>query len=135
MVVSTGFQILLLIHILAAVVAFGGNFVQPMLQRANTDDAALAKVNKLIQLPALVVLFLAGIGLILTSKVQDVAVFKFDQMWISVAFLVVIVAIVLQYLIARAYENGSTAAVPGLTGGLHLCLIVGLYLMIWKPGL
>ena len=61
--------------------------------------------------------------------------FKFDQMWISVAFLVVIVAIVLQYLIARAYENGSTAAVPGLTGGLHLCLIVGLYLMIWKPGL
>ena len=47
----------------------------------------------------------------------------------------VIVAIVLQYLIARAYENGSTSAVPGLTGGLHLCLIVGLYLMIWKPGL
>ena len=44
-------------------------------------------------------------------------------------------AIVLQYLIARAYEIGSTSAVPGLTGGLHLCLIVGLYLMIWKPGL
>ena len=135
MVDNTGFQILLLIHILAAVVAFGGNFVQPMLQRANTDDAALAKVNKLIQLPALVVLFLAGIGLILTSKVQDVAVFKFDQMWISVAFLVVIVAIVLQYLIARAYENDNTAVVAPLAGGLHLCLIVGLVLMIWKPGL
>ncbi|UDY37293.1 hypothetical protein [Dermatobacter hominis] len=130
MVDTTGFRILLLIHVLAAVVAFGGNFVQPMLVRGGADNATLGKANKVIQLPSLIILLLAGIGLILTSD----EVFKFSQTWVSIAFLVVIVAIVLQFLVARAYENDNRSIVPGLTGGLHICLVIALYLMIWKPG-
>lgn len=135
MVDSMGFKVMLLIHVLAAVVAFGGNFIQPMLQRGGADNAGLAKVNKLIQLPALVVMFVAGSGAVGMSKVGDVALFEFSQMWVSLAFVVAIVACVLQFLVARAYENDNTAVVAPLAGGLHLCLIVGLVLMIWKPGL
>lgn len=131
MATSVGFRILLLVHVLAAVVAFGGNFVQPMLQRGGTDDASLAKVNKLIQLPAIVVMFLAGMGAVGMSD----KLFEFSQTWVSIAFLVAIVAGVLQFLVARAYENDNARIAPALTGGLHLCLVVGLVLMIWKPGL
>ncbi|MBS1837379.1 MAG: hypothetical protein JST64_06745 [Actinobacteria bacterium] len=134
MVTSVGFRIVLLVHVLAAVVAFGGNFIQPMLQRGGTDDASLAKVNKFIQLPAIVVMFLAGIGAVMLSKTGTVVNFKFDQMWISIAFLVAIVAGVLQFLVARAYEKDNAKIAPALTGGLHLCLVVGLVMMIWKPG-
>lgn len=127
---STGFNILVLIHVLAAVIAFGGNFIQPMLQRGGADNAGLAQVNKFIQLPALVVLLLTGAAAV---GMSDKA-YTFGQTWVSIAFLVAIVACVLQFLVAQAYEKGNTSIVAPLTGGLHLCLIVALYLMIWKPG-
>ncbi len=130
MVFSTGFQILLLVHILAAVVAFGGNFVQPMLARAGADDEALGKVNMFVQLPALVVLWVAGMGALGMSE----KVFTFSQTWVSIAMLVWIIALVLQFLVARGYQSGKTDMVPMLTGGLHLCLVISLYLMIFKPG-
>ena len=44
-------------------------------------------------------------------------------------------AIVLQYLVSRAFKSGNTKQVPMLTGGLHLMLVVAIFLMIWKPGL
>ena len=129
---STGYKILLLIHILAAIVAFGGNFVQPMLARAgNVADETFAKAALYIQLPSIVVLFVAGMGLIGTSD----EAWKFSQTWVSIAMLVAILAGVLQYLVARAWRNGNGKAVPGLTGGLHVLLLIAVYLMIWKPGL
>ena len=129
---STGYKILLLIHILAVIVAFGGNFVQPMLARAgNVADETFAKAALYIQLPALVVVFVAGMGLI---GMSDEA-WKFSQTWVSLAFLVAIAAVVLQYLVSRAFTKGNTKQVPMLTGGLHLMLVIALYLMIWKPGL
>ncbi len=129
---STGYKIFLLIHVVAVVVAFGGNFVQPMLARAgNVADETFAKAALYIQLPALVVVFVAGMGLI---GMSDEA-WKFSQTWVSLAFLVSIVAIVLQYLVSRAFKSGSTKQVPMLTGGLHLMLVVAIFLMIWKPGL
>ncbi len=128
---STGFQILLLVHILAAFVAFGGNFVQPALARAGADDEALGKVNMFIQLPAMVVLWVAGMGALGMSD----KVFSFSQTWVSIAFLVWLIALVLQFLVARSYQSGNSTRVPMLTGFLHVCLVVALYLMIWKPGL
>ena len=129
---STGYKIFLLIHVVAVVVAFGGNFVQPMLARAgNVADETFAKAALYIQLPALVVVFVAGMGLI---GLSDEA-WKFSQTWVSLAFLVSIVAIALQFLVSRAFKSGNTKQVPMLTGGLHLMLIIAIYLMIWKPGL
>lgn len=134
---STGFQILVLIHILAAFVAFGGNFVQPALARAGADDAALHKVNMFIQLPAMVVLWVAGMGALGMSKLPgaDDPYYSVSQTWVSIALLVWLIAMVLQYLVARGYQSGKKAQIPMLTGILHVCLVVALYLMIWKPGL
>lgn len=128
---STGFHIFLLIHILAAVVAFGGNFVQPALARGGADDESLARINLFVQLPAVVVLFIAGMGAVGFSD----EIFKFSQSWISIAFLVAIVAGVLQFLVGRAYQGGKKDMIPMLNGCLHLCLVIALFLMIWKPGL
>lgn len=128
---STGFNIFLLFHVVAAVIAFGGNFAQPMLQRGGSDNASLARVNKFLQLPAIVVMFVAGMGAVGLSD----DLFKFSQTWVSMAFLLAIVAAVLQFLVARAYDNDDPKIVPALTGGLHICLVLGVLLMIWKPGL
>ena len=134
---STGFQILLLVHILAAFVAFGGNFVQPALARAGADDEALGKVNMFIQLPAMVVLWVAGMGALGMSKLEGASdpFYSFSQTWVSIALLVWLIAMVLQFLVARSYQSGNSTRVPMLTGFLHVCLVVALYLMIWKPGL
>jgi len=128
---STGYKFFLLIHVIAVVVAFGGNFIQPMLSRAgNVADETFAKASLYIQLPAIVVVFVAGMGLIGMSDES----WTFSQTWVSIAFLVTIVAVVLQYLVGRAFKSGNVKQVPMLTGGLHLMLVVALYLMIWKPG-
>lgn len=128
---STGYSVLLLIHILAVVVAFGPNFVQPLLARsANVSNDAFAKTALYVQLPALVVVFVAGMGMVGMSDNS----WQFSQSWVSIAFLLAIAAGVLQFLIGRAYQRADTKAVPALTGGLHLLLVVAVYLMIWKPG-
>ena len=128
---STGFQILVLVHVLAAFVAFGGNFIQPMMARAGANDEALGQAAMFIQLPAMVVMWVAGMGALgMIDKV-----FTFSQTWVSIAMLVWIIAMVLQFLVAKGYKDAKTDMVPMLTGGLHLCLVIALYLMIFKPGL
>lgn len=128
---STGFQILVLVHVLAAFVAFGGNFIQPMMARAGANDEALGQAAMFIQLPAMAVMWVAGMGAIGMSD----KVFTFSQTWVSIAMLVWIIAMVLQFLVAKGYKDAKTDMVPMLTGGLHLCLVIALYLMIFKPGL
>lgn len=129
---TTGYKILLLVHVLSVVVAFGGNFVQPMLARAgNVSDEAFGKAVLFIQLPAVILMWVAGMGLVGMSD----DVIEMTQTWIAVALVVFVAAAVLLFLIGRAYRAGSTAAVPAFTGVLHVLLVVGLYLMIWKPGL
>ena len=133
---STGFQILLLVHILAAFIAFGGNFVQPALARAGADDQALGKVNKFIQLPAMVILWVAGMGALGMSKPGGASepLYSVSQSWAAIALVVWLVALVLQFLVARGYETGKKDLIPALTGGLHVCLVIALYLMVFRPG-
>ncbi len=133
---STGFQIILLVHILAAFVAFGGNFVQPALARAGADDAALTKVNLYIQLPAMVVLWVAGMGALGMSKPGGASepLYSVSQTWAAIALVVWLIALVLQFLVGRAYQTGKKDIVPALNGVLHICLVVALYLMVFRPG-
>lgn len=133
---STGFQIILFVHILAAIVAFGGNFVQPSLARSGADDASLAKVNLYIQLPALVILWVAGMGALGMSKPGGASepLYSVSQTWAAIALVVWLIAVVLQFLVGRAYQTGKKDMVPALNGVLHICLVVALYLMIFRPG-
>ena len=73
----------LLIHILAAIIAFGVLFSQPMVARSvEGAGAAFAKVGIYLQAPALVVLIGAGIGLMYDTD-RD-----FGETWVSIAFSV-----------------------------------------------
>lgn len=129
---STGYRILLLVHLLAVVVAFGGNFIQPMLRRAgNVSDEAFGKAVMFIQLPAVIVLWVAGMGLVGMSD----ELYQLSQTWILIALVAFLVAAVVTFLVGRAYRNGSGDKVAPLVGVLHLSLLVGVIVMVWKPGL
>lgn len=128
---STGYNVFLLLHVVFAVVAFGGNFVQPMLARSgDVSDEAFAKVSLYIQLPALVLLWVTGMGLV---GMSDDAI-EMTQTWVILAILTFLAAAVLQYLVGRAFKSGNRQMAPMLTGGLHLLLVFGLYLMVFQPG-
>ena len=137
---STGYQILGMLHILAAIVAFGPLFVYPSLQRAGAG-ATLAKLHLRIVLPALTLTWVIGMGLVGMSKPDgtDVAVFKMSQTWIVLALISwVILMVVSWFMIRPAIADTTPAARSRMSAGVgitHLLLIVTLYLMVFKPGL
>lgn len=117
-----------LVHVLAAVVAFGVLFAQPMIARgADAPGEAFAKVGVMLQAPALVILIGSGIALMYTIGLD------FADPWVSIAFTVWILMAVVLFFLVRAQRAGSKLVQP-LTGGMHLLLIVALWSMIWQPG-
>lgn len=123
------YLVFLLLHLVFVVVAFGGNFVQPMLARSGTEPAALAKAALYVQLPALVLMWVTGMGLAGIGELKIA-----EEGWIIAALVLFVIAAVVQFLVGRAWRSGDPKLVPALTGVLHLSLVVGLYLMIFKPG-
>jgi len=127
------YQTILVIHILAAVVAFGPNFTLPAARRAG--DGALAKVGELamfLQLPALFGVLITGIGM-LTAWGDVDGKSAFAQIWVSVAFVLVIVAAVLTFVVGRAARDGKDSQVAPLSGVLHLVLVAAIVMMVVQP--
>ncbi len=142
---STPYNIMLLIHILGAIVAFGAAFVNPLVQRmaaregsgsivASGQAAALARIS----FPALLVTGLIGFGI---AGMSD-QIFKLSQTWLMLAVLLWLAQAGLYFFgLLPAFrrlasgETGAASAISGLTGVGHILLLAILYLMIWKPGL
>ncbi len=80
---STGYKIVLILHILFVVVAFGGMFAAPILARVEgaSQSAATGMVGylKRIAIPSVIIAGILGMGLIGMSKDGDVEVYKFSQ--------------------------------------------------------
>lgn len=134
---STGYKILGLLHIIAAVVAFGPLLVYPTL-RASAPQR-LAKLHLTITFPALVALWVFGMGLAGMSKPDGgETTFKVSQTWLVLAIVDwVILMAVSWFLIKPAITDDSESAKAKFSAGTgitHLGMIVGLILMIWKPG-
>ena len=91
-------------------------------------DDAFAKVSLFFQGPALLLLIITGVGMI--PEQED---YEFSQAWISIAFVLWLVAAVVVFLRFRAFTKGVGNAAM-LTGILHVVLVVALWDMIWKPG-
>jgi hypothetical protein len=144
--VSTGRNILLLLHIASVVVAFAPASVHPLLGRQFGKDgppalqrfsAFAAQNSQRVYAPALLLAGLFGLGLVMESDYID-----FDQTWVSLAVLVWVAmnGIVHGVIVPgeRKVGAGDTEAMKRLDlgGGLVTILfVVMLYLMIWKPGL
>lgn len=123
-----------LLHVLAAIVAFGPLFLYPGLRKAG-ETATIAKTHMQMTFPALVLLWVFGMGM---AGMSD-EVFKMSQTWLMLALLVWVVLIAVSwFLIKPAISDSSESANAKLSAGIgvtHLGLVIGLALMIWKPGL
>jgi uncharacterized membrane protein len=129
---STGFKILLVLHILAAVAAFGPLFVMTSFQRA--DPQAAGRLYLRVSLPALVLVWVFGMGLVGASD----DAFSMGDGWVSASLLVWLVLLVVGAVVIRPALTARTAqARSRLAAGLgvsHLLTVVVIYLMVFKPG-
>ena len=150
---KTVFQVLLVLHLITAFVAFAPGFVWPAISSAfrrkgqsiGPDlSAVAAKTTLRVQGTAAVLTGLFGFGLVSTSKLgnADEAYYGFDQTWIQIAlllwFVLLGVVYVLLYPALRKAADGDESSeprVPMFTGIVHLLLVLLIIDMVWKPGL
>ena len=142
------YNVILLIHIVAFLVAFAPAVINPLLERhlsANAGESVVqtwsgfaGDYTRKISLPALVVLLFTGVFMILLSD----EVWEFSQTWISLAFLVwFAIAGVVSARIGkgeRLVAEGDQSGMAMVRQGGQIATVLGvvmLYLMIFKPGL
>ena len=126
------YRILYLVHLLTAIAAFGPLFVYTRLRRAG-DTVAIAKLHTYFVMPALVIMWVAGMGMAGVGKISLAG----TPFVTSTIILWLIAMVVSFFLIRPALVDTDEAATSKLAMGVgitHLILIVALYLMIFKPG-
>lgn len=140
---DTGYNVMLLLHVLGMFVGFAPAWLTPVLVRltAGGDRAAAEQLEMAIlkmSLPFLGVAGLLGFGL---AGMSD-EVFRVSQPWLMTATLLWLVVLAVLLAVVRpgikafaAGDAGARKMVMAGTGVVHLVLVVELYLMIWKPGL
>jgi uncharacterized membrane protein len=138
---STGYKILLLIHIIFVVVAFGALFVAPVLGRVEGASRGVATgMVTFIQrfaLPSVILVGLLGFGLIGMSGKE----YKFSTPWVGPAILLWLIEIGVyvggilpaEKKVAGGDESAQKM-LPMFTGISHLILVVATFLMVFKPG-
>ena len=130
---SAGYRIMGLLHIIAAVAAFGPVLMYPGLKKAG-ETATLARLHMRVTFPALIVLWVLGMGLAGMSE----NLYKVSQTWMALSIVVWAILVVASWLLIRpAITDDSPSAVSKMAAGsgiTHLGLVIGLVLMIWKPG-
>lgn len=131
---SNGYKFMLLLHVVAAFIAFGPLFAVSALQRAGRT-ADVARLYLYWCLPALVATWVFGMGLVGMSD----KLIKMSQAWIVIATIgwlaaVVIGAVLIRPALTQTGEDARKKLAAGL-GVTHLLLVVLLYAMVFKPGL
>lgn len=125
-------RVLYLVHILSAIAAFGPLFLYQRMQRAG-ETSAIAALHMKLTFPALVVLWIAGMGMAGTQKIA------LGGTWfVSIAIVLWLVALLVSWFMIRpAITDRSEQAQKLFAAGIgitHLILVISLYLMIFKPG-
>jgi len=128
---SSGYRILGFLHIISAMAAFGPLFLYTPLKKAG-ETTVIAKLHLRLVMPALVLMWVFGMGL------AGVGEWKMSSPWLSASFLIWLIAVAVNWFLVRpAVSDSSESATSKLAAGIgvtHLSLVVGLILMIWKPG-
>ena len=157
-IVDPGYKVLLFLHILAVVLAFGPTFgyafffsVAPQHPKATPAIlAGIQKVDKYLVNPGMIVLLLAGIGLLSASD----GVWSGSDAFVAVGFVAIIVLFGLQHgffqpkvreakaLAERDLESGDTLSPEfealsdriGKVGALAgIVVVVTIFFMTYKP--
>ena len=128
------YRAMALAHILAAIVAFGPLFLYPTLRKTG-ETQAIAATHMRLTFPALVVLWVLGMGL--AGMSEDA--YEMSQLWLALSIVDWLVLVAVSWFLIRpSLSDASDAAKSKLAAGVgitHLGLFVGLVLMVWKPGL
>jgi uncharacterized membrane protein len=126
------YRILYLVHVLSAIIAFGPLFLYPRLQRAG-DAGDVARLHMRLVFPALVVLWIAGMGMAGVGEISLAG-----TPFVTATILLWLIALVVSWFMIRpALKDSSDDTRRIMTAGIgitHLILVVSLYLMIFKPG-
>lgn len=147
---SLPYNVMLLLHIVAVIVAFAPAFVWPVIKvRLRKQGTAtmpaevgrqIAPTDFIVYGPALVAAGLFGILMVLLSG----EAWEFSQTWVSTAFVLWFLMLGVLFLgiipaERKAADPGDTpgadSRVSMFNGMLHLLLVLMLIVMIWKPGL
>jgi len=130
-VYSTGFNILLVLHLLTAVVAFAPAVVAVLPGGRDGVVGVLDRAGRQVYAPALILTGLFGILCIVTSD----EAFEFSDTFISLAFVVWIAmnGVFHALVLAGQKENDAAKVVTGQQI-MTLLLLAMLYLMVFKPG-
>lgn len=151
---DTGYNVMLLIHVLAVMVAFAPAFVWPFVARklrSATQDGdlssavarATAGMTTKIYGPALAIGGLVGFGLAGMSgkDANDELIYSVSDPWLSAAAVIWFLLLGLFFGLVgpaekRAVAGDESAAkmVRMSNGIIHLGVVVALYLMVFKPG-
>ena len=124
-------RLLYFVHVLSAIAAFGPLFLYPRMQRAG-ETQAMAALHMKLAFPALVLLWVAGMGMAGTQKIS------LGGTWfVSITILLWLVALAVSWFLIRpAVSDTSDEARKKLSMGIgitHLVLVISLYFMIFKP--
>jgi uncharacterized membrane protein len=132
--ISNGYELLGLLHILSVIAAFGPLFIYPSLVRAGAG-AEVAKWHLRLSLPALVLAWVFGMGMVGSSD----DLFEMSDGWIIASLLVWVVLVLVSWLLIRpSLSDTSARARSMLSAGIgitHVGLVVMLWLMVFKPGM
>ncbi len=154
---TTLYNLVLVLHILAAIIGFGGMFIAGFYgneasKRPGPEGLAVAettlKVTSLVPTMAVYTVPILGILLVLLSD----DTWKFSEMWISLSFVLYIalvaLAITVQVPLIRkmvAVRQGAGGALPlqtqadakklaTVSGIVNVLWVLVLILMVFKPG-
>jgi hypothetical protein len=129
--VSTGFEIMLVLHIATVVVAFAPAVIGVLPGGRDGLTGVLGAAGRQVYAPALVLAGLFGIGCIVTSD----DAFELSDTWISLAFVVWIAMNgVFHALVLAGQRQDDHAKVTTGHQIMTLLLLAMLYLMVFKPG-
>ncbi len=128
---QTLYEILYMVHLISIVAAFGPLFLYPRMKRAG-EVSAIAALHMKLVFPALVLLWVAGMGMAGIGK------FSLGEMhWITITIALWLVALAVSWFLIRpAISDESDDAVKKMSMGIgitHLVFVVSLWLMIFKP--
>ena len=152
------YNLVLVLHILAVIIGFGGTFLATFYgaeakARPGPEGSLIAATTLKVtdRVPTMAVYAVPVLGILLVLLSDDA--WKFSQLWISLSFLlyiaIVVLAVVvhvpnLRHMVAtrnRIDEGGPNAGLAAserkaatFGGILNLLWIVILFLMVFKPG-
>ncbi len=133
-ITGTGYRLLLVLHLLAVVAAFGPMLLYPRLRREAPQ--VIRPLHDRLVLPALVLIWVLGMGLV---GLSDDA-WELTDTWIALSLVLWLVALAVAFFVQRPAlaaadrDRAAQSRLAASTGVVHLILVVVIYLMVFKPG-